>query len=54
MPPLAGEKWRQVYKSLLVLDHLLKNGPQVVVNELQGNVDTIEFVTLPIETDESL
>ena len=31
-----------MYKSLLVLDHLLKNGPQVVVNELQGNVDTID------------
>lgn len=36
------DKWRHVYKSLLLLDFMLKHGPQKVVVELRSNVSVIQ------------
>ena len=40
-----GENWRPIYKSLLLLEHMLKNGPMKVVHELRNNVGVIESLT---------
>lgn len=38
----TGEEWRHVYKSLLLLEFLVKQGPMKVVYELQGNLSFLE------------
>eukprot|EP00191_Tetraselmis_sp_GSL018_P001583 CAMPEP_0177603096 /NCGR_PEP_ID=MMETSP0419_2-20121207/15301_1 /TAXON_ID=582737 /ORGANISM="Tetraselmis sp., Strain GSL018" /LENGTH=278 /DNA_ID=CAMNT_0019096787 /DNA_START=240 /DNA_END=1073 /DNA_ORIENTATION=- len=40
-----GENWRHVYKSLLLLEHMLKHGPMKVVHELRGNVNILDNLT---------
>jgi len=41
----TGDLWRHVYKSLLLLEYMLKHGPQKVVQELSSNVVVIEKLT---------
>lgn len=36
------ENWRHVYKSLLLLEHLIKHGTTRVVDELRQNLSAIE------------
>lgn len=38
----TGELWRHVYKSMLLLEYMLKHGPQKVVQELSSGVLIIE------------
>lgn len=36
------QNWRHVYKSLLLLEHLIKNGPPKLIDELRANLDVIQ------------
>lgn len=34
--------WRHVYKSMLLLEHLIKNGPPKLIDELRANLDVLQ------------
>ena len=38
----SGKNWRHVYKSLILLDYLIKNGSERVVRQCADNIFSIQ------------
>lgn len=41
----TGKKWRHVYKSLNLVEYLLKMGPQHIVEEVRANIFALRILT---------